>query len=140
LAQKATFVDALSNAGSVAASQQSTHELFRRTLADTHTRREVAVIVPKWIASPNRKHGGVFFAAALTEPRDAGNVTECEGVLETGQSTTLLVPTALTDRLEDSSRPLGIIGWIVDQPVEQVIGYTGQAQQAVWVSRFIPLE
>ena len=140
LAQKAIFVDAISNAGSAAASQQSTQELFRQTLADAHTRRDVAVIVPKWIASPNRKHGGVFFAASLTNPKDAGTVTECEGVLETGQSTTLLVPTALTDRLEDSSRSWGIIGWIVDQPVEQVIGYTGQAQQAVWVSRFIPLE
>ncbi|MEX0611914.1 MAG: hypothetical protein WD229_07320, partial [Pirellulales bacterium] len=141
LAQKATFVDPSSASESVATSQQAADELFRQTLSNAHTRSEVALILPKWIGSPHRKHGGVFFAASLTNPQNAGSVIECNASLETGQSSfTILVPATLADRLGDSSRPLGIVGWIVDKPAEHVTGYTGQAPQAVWATTLIPLE
>lgn len=139
LAEKASFVDG-SNAESVAASQQTAEALFRQTLSDAHTRGEVAAILPKWISSPHRKHGGVFFAANLTRQQDAGSVVEYSGTIESGQSLTLLVPTAQADRLDNSARLLGIVGWIVEQPAEHVAGYTGQSPQAIWVSRLIPLE
>jgi hypothetical protein len=140
LAQKATFVDASPKPESIAASQQAAEDLFRITLSDAHTQGEVGNIVPKWIASPHRKHGGVFFAAALTGGAQAGSVIECSGAIAAGQSLPILLPPALADRLADSSRPLGIVGWIVDQPAEHITGYAGQAQQAIWVGKLIPLE
>jgi hypothetical protein len=142
LAEKASFVDASLNTNTepIAASQQAAEKLFRQTLSDAHTRGEVAEILPLWIASPNRQNDGVFFAARLTRQQDAGTVIEYRGTIDTGESLTLLVPPALADRLEVSSRPLGVIGWILEQPAEHVTSYTGQASQAIWVSKLIPLE
>lgn len=140
LAQKATFVDAKSNPESAANSQAAAEELFRQTFADDKTRSEVALILPKWITSPNRKHGGAFFAATLTNSEKAGTVVECTAELEGGQSLQVLVPPALADRLGDSSRPLAVVGWIVDQPAEHVAGYTGSAPQAIWAGNLISLE
>jgi hypothetical protein len=140
LAQKATLVDVSTATESLAAALQAAEELYRLTLSDPHTRREVAVITPKWIASPHRKHGGVFFAASLSNPQQAGDTIECQAALESGQSLTLLVPPGLADRLDDSLRLVGVIGWIVDEPAAQLSGYAGDAKQAVWVGKLIPVE
>jgi hypothetical protein len=139
LAQKAAFVEASAPADTTQPLQQATDELFRQTLSDEHTRNEVAVILPKWLASPNRKHGGAFFAATLSSPESKGSVTECRAELASGESITVLVPASAADQLADTSRPVAILGWVLDQPTEQVSGYSGDARQAIWASRLIPL-
>jgi hypothetical protein len=136
LAQKTIFSDEATNAASL----QAAEELFRSTLADDHTRLEVAKIVPKWIASPHRKHGGVFLAASLDRGEQAGSIIESTGTLDTGQTLTLLLSPTLVSGLDDSARPVGLVGWIVDRPGEQIDGYAGQAQQAIWVGKLIRLE
>jgi hypothetical protein len=140
LAQKSAFVDASAPAETTEPLQQATEELFRQTFSDTHTRNEAAVILPKWLASRNRKHGGVFFAASMTSPENKGSVTECQAELDGGQTITVLVPAAAAERLGESSRPMAVVGWAVDRPAEQVSGYTGDAPQAIWVSKLIALE
>jgi hypothetical protein len=140
LAQKAAFVEATAPTDTTMQLQQATDELFQQTLSDDHTRGEIAVILPKWLASPNRKHGGVFFAATMTDSESKGSVTECRAELESGQSITVLVPAAAAGRLAESSRPMAVLGWVVDRPMEQVEGYTGAATQAIWVNRLIPLQ
>ena len=57
--------------------QQEAEEVFRKTLATQHARDEIAQIVPKWIASPNRKQGGVFFAGSVQTSEPKGSVAEC---------------------------------------------------------------
>jgi hypothetical protein len=140
LAQKLTFAGGASAADSVDASRQAAEELFRTTLSDDHTRGEVAVIAPKWLTSPHRKHAGIFFAASLENPQNAGTVVEATAALESGESLTLLLARDRLRGVEDSSRPLGVVGWIIDAPAKQVDGYTGQAPQAVWVGKLVPLE
>jgi hypothetical protein len=39
-----------------------------------------------------------------------------------------------------SLKPLGIVGWIVDSPVEKISGYTGDATQAIWAGHILELE
>ena len=110
LAQKAAFVEASAPADATGPLQQATEELFRQTLADAHTRGEVAVILPKWLGSRNRKHGGVFFAAKMVGHENKGSVTECRADLDSGQSITVLVPAAAAERLAESSRPMAVRG------------------------------
>jgi hypothetical protein len=140
LAQKFTFVDAASRTEYVEILARRAEILFRLTLADQHTRGEVAVIVRKWLKSPHRKHGGVFFAGTVARNVEQGSVTECLFDLGDGQTLTVLVPPDAIEKLPDSAQPLGVIGWIVDNPAEQVGGYTGNAQQAVWAKKLIPLQ
>jgi hypothetical protein len=140
LAQKMSFVDSAAGSESIDASLRAAEDLFRETLADDRTRSEVAVIVPKWIASRHRQHGGLFFAATLTGVQKAGDVAECGAALETGEAFPLLMPASLADSVADLSRPVGIVGWLVDQPRKQIAGYAGQAEQAVWVGKIIALE
>ncbi len=139
LAQKVTFVDEAAKRDATQ-SEQDAEELFRKTLADAHTRGEVAQILPKWMASPNRKHGGVFFAGSVASHEDAGSVVECKVELDGGQSMTILVPTTFAAQPLESAKPMAIVGWIVDKPAEQVSGYTGSAPQAIWAGRLFPLE
>jgi hypothetical protein len=138
LAQKATFEsDAHPNASPL---QQETAGLFRQTLADPRIRSEVAVILPKWIASRNRKHGGVFFAGTVADQQQQGSVTEYRVELDGGQSITVLTPSADIGGQLDAAHPQAIVGYIVDQPAQKIEGYTGTAKQAIWASHLVPLE
>lgn len=138
LAQKVTFVAPSGDGASDL--QKQANDLFRSTLSDLHTRGEVAQIVLKWIASPSRKHGGVFFAGNVAGQDDKGSVTECSVDLGSGQSLTALVPPALANQIGSASQPVGIVGSIVDRPADQIGGYTGGATQAIFVSRLVSLQ
>ena len=73
LAQKLAFVDTATRADYANALVTDAERLLQQTLADEHTRGEVARIVPMWIDSPHRKHGGVFFAGSSTAKRRKGH-------------------------------------------------------------------
>jgi len=139
LSQKATFVEEAAK-GDAADLGKDADELFRKTLADVHTRSDVAQILPMWMASKNRKHGGVFFAGNVASHEQSGSVVECKVELEGGQPQTVLIPSNVAAESLDSSKPMAIVGWIVDKPKEQVEGYTGSAPQAIFASKLIPLE
>jgi hypothetical protein len=140
LAQKATFVDAAARPTSVAPLQQETETLFRETLSMADIRGEVGRIVPLWIGSKHRTHGGIFFAGTVLSDATKGEVVECRIDLEAGEPLTILVPPALAGKLQGSGRPLGFVGSIVDRPADSVSGYNGDAAQAVWIGQVIPLE
>jgi hypothetical protein len=140
LAQKATFAEVSAPSGTTDPLQQAVEELFRQTLSDQHARSEVALIFPKWLASRNRKHGGVFFAANIAGSENKGSVTEYRAELDGGESIAVLVPAAAAEQLAQSSRPMAVVGWVVDKPAEQVSGYTGNAPQAIWASKLIALD
>jgi hypothetical protein len=136
LAQKVTFVDAVAAADAL----QQADELFKVSLRDAHTRSELAQIVPRWITAASRKHGGIFLAGSISGAEAKGSVTEASVDLGTRQSLKVLLPPALAEQLATASQPVGVIGWIVDRPAEGVTGYTGDAPQAIFVSRLIPLQ
>ena len=46
----------------------------------------------------------------------------------------------MSDGLDQLGGPVGIVGSIVDSPKPNVAGYEGDATQAVWLGRLIPLE
>jgi len=114
--------------------------LFRETLRDPRIRGEVARIAPIWIETSQRRHGGIFFAGAVASSSNQGPVVECRIDTGAGDPLTILVPTALADQLDRSGGTLGIVGSIVDNPRERVTGYTGNAPQAIWVGKLIPLD
>jgi len=137
LAQKLTFTN-LDASTDDAKIQQEVEALFRKTLADHHARDEIAQIVPKWIASPNRKQGGVFFAGTIQNNQLLGTVAEC--TVEFGShSLPVLLPASAAEQLKGSAGPVAIVGWIVDDPAKNVPGYTGTAPQAVFANRLVSL-
>jgi hypothetical protein len=140
LAQKAIFVDTATRADYAQALALDAERLFRQTLADAHTRDEVARILPKWISSPHRKQGGVFFAGTVTRQTNKGALVECE-VDAAGHGTMIvLVPLEQAKPLADAAGPVGVVGWIVDEPALRVNGYTGAARQAIWSGSLIALQ
>jgi hypothetical protein len=140
LARKATFVDRDSNASYASALEREVQDLVRTTLANTHAQEEVAHLVPLWINSTKRTHAGIFFAGRVTNQADKGTVIDCQVDFGGGEPLTVLVPQEQADAIESSARPLGVLGWLVDQPAENVHGYTGDAAQAVWAGHIISLE
>lgn len=139
LAQKAAFVERESSSESLRPLVEDAEQLFRRVLSDSHTRNEVAIIVEKWIVSPHRTHGGVFFAGTISQEVERGSVVECRFDLGSSRSLTVLCPQAAA-LSQHSSRPVAVVGWIVDAPAEKIRGYSGSAPQAVWASRLISLD
>ena len=93
-----------------------------------------------WIGSPNRRHGGVFFAGSVVSHEGKGTVSECSIDLGSGKPLPVLLPAAVGEQLKASTSPVIVVGWLVDKPAEQVAGYTGTAPQAVFASKLIPLE
>jgi hypothetical protein len=140
LAQKLAFVDKATRADYADALGTDAERLFRQTLADKHTRGEVGRILHKWIGSPNRKHGGVFFAGSSLRCAEKGTVEECQFDVGSDETVIVLLPPADAEQLANTSKPVGIVGWIVDSPAKIVSGYTGDAPRAIWVSRLLPLE
>jgi hypothetical protein len=120
--------------------KQGADEIFRRILAEPHTRDEVGQIVLKWIASPNRRQGGVFFAGSILGHEAKGPVSECSLTLPGGQALPVLIPARVADELKASQTPVAVVGWIVDDPAERVTGYTGTTPQAIFAPKLIPLE
>lgn len=139
LADRETFVDTSARPDFVAAMRQAADDLFRTTLANAHTRREVARIVPLWIGSKSRKHAGVFFAGTIDSQVGRGTVVECRVNLGAGEPLTLLLPKSRSSELDNVTGLVAVVGSIVDSPAQKVTGYDGDATQAIWVGRLIPL-
>jgi hypothetical protein len=140
LAQKLAFVDSETRADYAKALAADAERLFRQTLIDAHTQSDVAFILPKWIRSPSRKHGGVFFAGRPLQNAEHGSVVECQMDAGTGEPITILLPTGTADQLTNSSKPVGIVGWIVDAPAKKISGYTGDSPRAIWARCVLPLD
>jgi hypothetical protein len=98
----------------------------------------VTHLVPLWIKSKKRTHAGIFFAGHVASEADRGALVEWQ--IDMGHdSITVLAPPS-TAFVSPPTRPVVVLGWIVDKPAEQVTGYTGPAQQAVWAGYIISLE
>jgi hypothetical protein len=144
LAEAVTFAQqpvvsggAMSSAGQ---EEDAAQALFRETLREPKVRGEVARIAPLWIATPQRRHGGVFFAGSVVSSAQRGPVMECRVETGAGEPIIILVPAALREQLDRADGALAIVGSLVDQPSDHVAGYTGSAPQAVWVGMLIPLD
>jgi hypothetical protein len=139
LAEMATFVGGgAANDPADAERTAAVEQLFRETLADPRIRGEVARIAPVWIKSAHRRHGGVFFAGAITDRVERGSLVECQIDLGTVGPLTVLVPKRLVDQL-GWSRSVGVVGSLIDRPAERIAGYQGPAMQVVWAKSLIPL-
>jgi hypothetical protein len=137
LAQKLTFTP---ESMDVTDLKMEGKALFRKILSNEHARQEIAQIVPKWIASPNRRQGGVFFAGSVTIKPAADAVSEIMSVdLVDGEKVPVLVPTTAVDQAQGST-PVAIVGYIVDRPAERVPGYTGDAPRAIFAKQLLPLQ
>jgi hypothetical protein len=136
LAQKATFADS----ADATKSQQRADEFFRKLLSNAHTRDEVAQIVPRWLSHPKRPQNGVFLAGSVSRGENKGTVVEYNVELNGGQSVVIVVPAGSGQSLETSTKPVAVVGSIVDRPSDEIAGYTGKAPQVVFAKKLLPLE
>jgi hypothetical protein len=140
LAEALTFVDRTAPSVESEDAIDGADRLFRETLADSHTRDEVAKIAPIWTNSPHRGHGGIFLAGSVSGGQIEGDVYQYELSFDGDKKLTLLMPEPLGPAVESSGHPVGIVGSIVDNPAAQISGYTGTAERVIWVARAIPLD
>src|SRR5262249_23351897 len=124
LAQMSTFCDA--PAGSdVEQLDRDTESLFQSTLANSHTRAEVARIADIWIESPNRKHGGVFITGNLNGGAIVGDVYEYQLSTENASSIVLLMQHPPEVPAAAAGHAVAVVGTIIEQPAKHVPGYSG---------------
>lgn len=140
LAEALTFYDTSSATGAGKELQHAADDLFSQTLANPHTREEVARIATIWIDSPHRRHGGVFLAGNLSGGEIAGALYEYRLTSSDGSPLVVLLPEPLAAQLESAGQTVVVVGSIVEQPAEKIPGYTGSASRALWASRVLPLQ
>lgn len=138
LAEAATFIDP-SQSSAPEQSQAAVDALFNETLADPRIRNEIARIVPIWIGSAYRRHGGVFFAGSIVGRNDFGAMSECQIDLGAGTTLSILLPPDVANRL-NRSQSVAVVGSLIDKPSERIAGYAGAAPQVVWVGSLTPLD
>jgi hypothetical protein len=137
LAHAITFCDAADD--TAARLVDDAEGLIRDTLGDAHTRDEVSRIAGIWIDYPNRRHGGVLLVGKLRGGQIAGDVYEYQLELPTADDRLVVLSPQPIDAAPDAESPLAIVGTIVPQPANEVAGYSGTAERAIWVGRAIPL-
>ncbi len=137
LAQKVTFVDP--TAPDVAQLRKNADAIFGETLTSPHAREEVAQIVPLWLQSSKRQHGGVFFAGNVVGQESNGSYSICSFDLGNGQSLPVIMPMALGERIKTYSGPVAVVGWLIEKPAENIKGFKGTAPQAVFAGRVLAL-
>jgi hypothetical protein len=135
-AEKATFADA----ADATKSQQQADEFFRKLLSNAHTRDEVAQIAPRWLSHPKRPQNGVFLAGNVSRGEIKGSVVEYNVELKGGPSVVVVVPAGADHELQSSTKPVAVVGSIVDRPADEIAGYTGKAPQVVFAKKLLPLE
>ena len=140
LAHALVFRDRSAPSDQSAELKQRADHLFGEVLSDARVRDEVNRIAAIWIDSPHRSHGGVFLAGKLSGGQIAGDVYEYQLATANGGTLALVMQEPLDPLVDGSNHPLGIVGTIVDKPVEQITGYHGTAPRAIWVESAIPLE
>ncbi len=140
LAEALTFVDPSSRSIESENAISGALQVFGEVLASSHTRNEIARIVTIWIPSPHRKNSGIFFAGTAEGGQIAGDVYEYQITADEGSEYTLLCREPFESALADSDRQIGVVGVIVDHPAENLQGYQGTAERAIWLTRAIPLD
>ena len=135
-AEKATFADS----ADAAKSQQQADEFFRKLLSNAHTRDEVAQIAPRWLSHPKRPQNGVFLAGNVSRGEIKGSVVEYNVELNGGPSVVVVVPAGADHELQSSTKPVAVVGSIVDRPADEIAGYSGKAPQVVFAKKLVPLE
>jgi hypothetical protein len=135
-AGKATFADAADSTKS----QEQADGFFRKLLSNAHTRDEVAQIAPRWLSHPKRPQNGVFLAGNLSRGEIKGSVIEYSVELNGGPSVVVVVPAGAAQDLQSSTKPVGVVGSIIDRPADEIDGYTGKTPQVVFAKKLLPLE
>jgi hypothetical protein len=140
LAHTLVFLDRTSAADEGQAVKRRTEQLFADTLSDPHTRSEVGRIAAIWIDSPHRRHGGLFLAGSVSGGRIVGDLYEYQLKSEDGSALALLMDQPLDPLVEGSDQEVGIVGTIVDDPADQIAGYSGTLRRVIWVASAIQLD
>ncbi|MEN1678014.1 MAG: hypothetical protein AAGJ46_00365 [Planctomycetota bacterium] len=112
-------------------------DLFAQLFDHAHVAADTRQVSQRWLAWGDRPHGGVFFAAAPNAGTPAGSVTEYRFQIADGTEVVVLTPEALPNGL---GAEMAVIGSVVDSPAEQVEGYTGLANEAIWLGHAISLD
>jgi hypothetical protein len=141
LALAYTFADrGPKGASEIASLSRDADIIFRRMLVDPRTRGEVARIVPIWIGSPHRSHGGVFFAGNLLDRENRGALVEFRVDSGVGEPLVVLASPDLQEALANLGGPVAVIGVLVDEPQERIPGYAGEARRAIWAGGLLRLD
>lgn len=114
-------------------------ELYIRLFTFDHARSDSRAMASRWLAWPERANGGVFFSGALKGAKPMGSVSELRVTLSDGE-----VVSVLTDEQLDPARffggtEIGVVGCVVEDPVNRVEGYKGVAERAVWACHTFPV-
>lgn len=140
LAQVLTLLDASPSDTALTTAELGGVDVFKRLFRAAHSRDDSQQVAAHWIAWTGRPHGGVFFCGMPEELSPAGDVVQY--AFRVGENT---IPVAMAKPLDTSrfvnsdASQMGVLGVVVENPREWIVGYEGEADRVVWVRKTIPL-
>lgn len=114
-------------------------EVFHRLFQYQHARRDARDMAARWLAWPDRAHGGVVLAGKLISAQKLGSVHAYYLQMSDGSKVEAITAAHIDAERFTGAQEMGIVGWIVDSPQDHIPGYAGNAEQAIWVGHSIAL-
>ncbi|MEM6799329.1 MAG: hypothetical protein AAF589_07425 [Planctomycetota bacterium] len=140
LAQVLSFLDRDGSHPDMMLRRLEATDIFGRLFRHEHSRSDTEQVAIRWLNWGQRPHGGVFFAGIPESKGPAGSVYEYRFRLADQQLVTVITPEPIAAKRFLTAEAIGLVGCVIESPKERVAGYTGDAQQAVWVTRTVALD
>ncbi|MEQ8848307.1 hypothetical protein [Botrimarina sp.] len=142
LAQVLTLLDPGAEGGSLTAELEAT-DVFRRLWRTESGRRQSQQVAGPWLAWTGRPNGGVLFAGTVVDINRVGELVQYDLQLD-GE----VVPVVMAEELDlhrfivagaATTREVGVIGVVIEEPRQWLAGYDGPERRVVWARKTIPL-
>lgn len=140
LAQVLTLFDPDSSDPSRMTAELEAADVFKRMFIEGRPREESRQIAGPWIGWTGRPHGGVFFVGKPQGMSLPGQVVQYD--FQLGETT---VPVLMADKLDTTrfltagAMEIGVLGVVVENPRQWIVGYEGDAERVVWARKTLPL-
>ncbi len=117
---------------------ETQEQVFKRLFQNPKCRNDIGTIAQIWLKSEQRR-SGIFFAGQIISGNAAGPVYEYQIELPSGQSIAVVCREPLAESRYASADAVGVVGDVIDNPSEQIVGYAESGTPVVWTEHVFPV-
>ena len=140
LAQVISLLDLNSTSADLKASEMIAVDHYKRLFQNKAATAQVNQVAEHWIEWTERPYGGVFLTGVPDDMQYAGELITYRMPL--GDSFVHIVteePIDVDRFVMSDSQTMGIIGIVVENPIDRIQGYKGDADRVIWCRKTIPV-
>lgn len=140
LAQVISLLDLNSTSADLRSSEMIAVDHYKRLFQNKAATAQVNQVAQHWIEWTERPYGGVFLTGVPDDMQYAGELITYR--LPLGDSFVHIVtekPIDVDRFVMSDSQTMGIIGIVVENPIDRIRGYEGDADRVIWCRKTIPI-